>query len=40
VLVESGGDDPVPIVVERATYGSPGGVFWSRGSNALAMPLP
>jgi hypothetical protein len=40
VLIESGGDDPVPIVVERATYGSPGGVFWGRGGNALATPLP
>lgn len=28
------------IVVERATYGSPGGVFWGRGANALATPLP
>jgi hypothetical protein len=40
VLIESTGDDPVPIVVERATYASPGGVFWGRGGNALAMPLP
>ena len=40
VLLESSGDDPVPIVVERATYGSPGGVFWGRGGNALATPLP
>jgi uncharacterized repeat protein (TIGR03803 family) len=42
VLVESVSStgDPVPIVVERATYASPGGVFWSRGGNALAAPLP
>ena len=40
VLIQSGGDEPVPIVVERATYGSPGGVFWGRGGNALATPLP
>jgi hypothetical protein len=31
---------PVPIVVERATYASPGGVFWESGGNALATPLP
>jgi hypothetical protein len=40
VLIESAGDNPVPIVVERATYASPGGVFWGRGGNALATPLP
>ena len=40
VLVESDSLDPVPIVVERATYASPGGVFWGRGGNALATPLP
>ena len=31
---------PVPIVVERATYASPGGVTWASGGNALASPLP
>jgi hypothetical protein len=40
VLVRSTGLAPVPIVVERATYGSPGGAFWSSGGNALASPLP
>jgi uncharacterized repeat protein (TIGR03803 family) len=44
VLVESqtqaGGSPTVPIVVERATYASPGGVVWGRGGNALATPLP
>ncbi|MEO5820805.1 MAG: hypothetical protein ABIT71_09885, partial [Vicinamibacteraceae bacterium] len=40
VLVESRGDAPAPIVVERATYASPDGVFWGRGGNALASPLP
>jgi hypothetical protein len=34
------GATPVPIVVERATYSSPGGAFWSSGGNALATPLP
>ncbi len=40
VVVESLGPTLVPLVVERATYGSPGGVFWGRGGNALASPLP
>jgi hypothetical protein len=40
VLVESIGPNPVPIVVERATYASPGGVTWASGGNALAAPLP
>jgi hypothetical protein len=40
VLVESLGADPIGIVVERATYGSPGGVTWAAGGNALASPLP
>ena len=30
----------VPIVVEAATYASPGGVTWARGGNAVATPLP
>jgi hypothetical protein len=40
VLVESVGPNPVPIVVEHATYGSPGGVTWASGGAALAAPLP
>jgi hypothetical protein len=40
VIVESLGTTPVPIVVERATYSSPGGAFWSTGGNALASPRP
>ena len=40
VLVESLGLDPVPIVVEHATYSSPGGVTWASGGNALAAPVP
>jgi hypothetical protein len=42
VIVEN--DSPalpqVPFVVERATYASPGGVFWASGANALATPVP
>jgi hypothetical protein len=40
VVVRSLGIDPVPIVVERALYASPGNVTWASGSNALAAPLP
>jgi hypothetical protein len=40
IVVESLGVPPVPIVVERATYASPGGVTWASGGNALAAPLP
>ncbi len=40
IVVESLGVPPVPIVVERATYSSPGGVTWASGGNALASPLP
>ena len=40
LLIESAGTSPVPIVVERATYASPGGVTWASGGNALAAPLP
>jgi uncharacterized repeat protein (TIGR03803 family) len=40
VIVESLGPDTVPLVVERATYASPGGVTWAAGGNALASPLP
>ena len=31
---------PLELVVEGASYGSPDGVFWSSGSNALATPVP
>jgi hypothetical protein len=40
IVVESLGLTPVPIVVEHATYSSPGGVTWAAGGNALASPLP
>ena len=40
ILVESLGLTPVPIVVERASYASPGGVAWGSGGAALASPLP
>jgi hypothetical protein len=40
VVIESAGLEPVPVVVERATYTSPGGVFWAAGGNALAAPVP
>jgi hypothetical protein len=32
--------EPSPLVVERATYASPGGVTWASGTNALAAPVP
>jgi hypothetical protein len=40
IVVESLGLQPVPIVVERATYTSPGGVTWAAGGDALAAPWP
>src|SRR6187401_629646 len=40
LLIESTGTAAVPIVVEHATYSSPGGVIWASGGNALAAPLP
>ena len=40
VVVESLGQHGAPIVVEHATYSSPGGVLWGSGGNALAVPLP
>jgi uncharacterized repeat protein (TIGR03803 family) len=40
LLVESEGAPAAPIVVEMATYASPGGVTWAAGGNALATPLP
>ena len=39
ILVESAGGEPVPIVVERSTYTSPGSV-WRAGSNEVGTPLP
>ena len=39
-VIESTGDTPAQIVVERAMYTSPGGVTWAAGTNALATPLP
>ena len=38
-IVESVGEAPVPVVVERAIYESPGGVVWAAGSNLLATRL-
>ena len=38
-IVESLGAAPAQIVVERAMYSSPNGVFWSAGTNALATRL-
>jgi hypothetical protein len=38
-LVESVGGTPVPIVVERAMYDSPGGVTWAAGTAAVATRL-
>ena len=39
-LVESTGDAPVQIVVERAMYSNAGGVRWAAGTNAQATRLP
>lgn len=39
VVVESIGPAPQPIVVERANYASPGGVWWRHGTNALGARL-
>jgi hypothetical protein len=38
-LVESVGATPVPIVVERAVYDSPGGVTWAAGTAVVATRL-
>jgi uncharacterized repeat protein (TIGR03803 family) len=38
VVVATVGGSPLPLVVDRATYASPGGVVWARGSSALATP--
>jgi hypothetical protein len=40
VVVESLGETPVPIVVERATYTTVNGVVWAAGANAFATPVP
>ena len=39
ILVESIGGEPVPLVVERSTYTSPGSL-WRAGSNETGTPLP
>jgi hypothetical protein len=39
-IVESLGDPPAELVVERAMYSSAGGVRWAAGTNALATRLP
>jgi hypothetical protein len=39
ILVESVGGEPVPLVVERSTYTSPGSL-WRAGSNEVGTPLP
>ncbi len=39
VLVESVDTPPLPLVVEAATYASPGGVTWASGGAALATPI-
>jgi hypothetical protein len=38
-LIESIGQTPAQIVVERAQYSSPGGVTWSTGSAAIGTKL-
>ncbi len=38
-LIQSLGGTPVPIVVERAMYDSPGGVTWAAGTAAVATRL-
>jgi uncharacterized membrane protein len=40
VIVESLGQTPAQIVVERAMYADAGGVRWAAGTNALATRLP
>ncbi|SRR6266508_6951898 len=39
-LVEALGDDPIELVVERATYWDANGVTWAAGTNALGTRLP
>jgi hypothetical protein len=38
-IVESLGDNPPQVVVERAMYSDAGGVMWASGSNAVATKL-
>jgi Tol biopolymer transport system component len=40
VLIEALGPDPIPLVVERATYWDANGVTWAAGTSALATRLP
>jgi uncharacterized repeat protein (TIGR01451 family) len=39
VVVESLGDTPAQLVVERSMYSSPNGVTWQAGTNAVATKL-
>jgi len=39
VLVESVGESPAQIVVERAMYSNAGGVVWAAGTNAIGTKL-
>jgi len=38
-VVESLGETPAQIVVERAQYSNAGGVRWAAGTNAVATRL-
>ncbi len=38
-MIESLGDAPAQIVVERAMYTSPNGDTWTAGTNAVATRL-
>jgi hypothetical protein len=38
-VVQSIGDNPAQIVVERALYGTERGAVWTLGSNSLATRL-
>jgi hypothetical protein len=40
VLVESDDTPTLPLIVEVATYASPGGVTWASGGAAQATPIP
>jgi hypothetical protein len=39
IVVQSLGDTPAQIVVERAMYSNAGGVLWSAGTAAVATRL-
>ena len=39
VLIDSLGEPAAELVVERAMYGSPGGIAWSSGTNVVATRL-